>query len=373
MVSLPDSDLLGLGFDILGEYSVKSVKGVVAALPPGAASQFTFGGTTYDVPSGVRAFQGSGQPSMTGKALVFESGREVQSHFAAKAGVKGTYGGFSGAFEALHGSDSSGGVSSWYGLLEGRLECFTMDLPNPSASPAFLADGDVQAMLAGPVFNPSKADVFFRVFKKFGTHIVTQVSVGASIDYAATVNRSAASDKQAVSAKLDLEYKAAIADAAATATADWSTLGKTWANSREVSLNVTGGDESLMMPALDPGFGDNYSQQYLAWVKTINSNPKMIDFQLTPLSELSGFSGQLAQALDEAIDAYTGYGIYVEARKSPRGHSSLIEVSGKSVDLSDPYAGGRNQPPDASIQLVVVDRCCCPRKIGQVRLSGLPG
>ena len=82
----------------------------------------------------------------------------------------------------------------------------------PSA--AFLADPSVAALTAlqNPAFDPSSPELFYRVFRRWGSHVVTQVAGGASLEYAATVDRSAASDKQSVSAKLDLEYKAVLGD-----------------------------------------------------------------------------------------------------------------------------------------------------------------
>jgi hypothetical protein len=351
MGTLPETDQLGLGFNILGEYSGDSTLPRIVELPTVIGRQSAYGGVTYDVPKGIEVVQGQGSlhPTLTGSAMAFESRREVQSHFAAKAGVKGTYGGFSGAVEATFGSDSSVNESSWYVLLEAILELYHMSLSSFTLASDFSTDGDVKAMLASSTFDPAKPDVFFQVFSKWGTHVVTKATVGSQIDYVSTVSKSAASDKLSVEAKLNLEYKAVVGDVAANASADWSQLTKTWANARQSHLEATGGDESIMMPAEDPQFNDSFHDLYSNWVKTINANPKMIGFHLTPLSKLPGISGPVGRAIDQAITAYTDNGIYVEARISPQDLSGLVQVSGKNIGQRS-YARR-----SGGAQLVVVD------------------
>jgi hypothetical protein len=144
-----------------------------------------------------------------------------------------------------------------------------------------------------------------------------------------------------------VEYKAVLGEASGEASADWSSLGTSWAKSRQVTLSVTGGTESKLAAALDPKFGDNFSQNYSDWLKTIDENPKLIDFGVMPLSEL--FSGKVAATLDTALAAYLDNGLYVEARITPQALSGTIEVSGKSIDQRS-YADR-----SGGAQLVVLD------------------
>jgi hypothetical protein len=346
---LPELSVLGLGFDVLGKYSSKSCRARVVPMPADRSGELQIGEKTYSYPHSVLVLEGTGDFNLAGLVYTFESGQEVQSSFATKAKVKGTYGSFAGEAEALYGQESSDEHSYWYAYLEAGLDVFTMSMPDLSPSPEFLADPDVKAMLENQTFDSSAPDVFFNVFRKFGTHVLTRATVGGNIRYVETINKSAATDKQTAGVKLNAEYKAALLDASADASVDWSTLGQAWANSRTVNLDATGGDESLLMPALHPGFDDNFSTAYTAWVKTIRQEPKMTSFELTALSRL--FSGKVAQALDQAITAYTDNGIYVEARIAGQDLSGTVEVSHRNVDQR-PWGGSG---PSGGAQLVVFD------------------
>lgn len=350
--SLPDCDLLGLGFDILGAYSADSTTRPIVTLPGGPTKTATYSGQTYEVPKGVRTYAGSGNWALAGGATVFESEQEVQHHLAVTAGVKGSYGGFSGGLSVLFGSDSSVKESKWYALVEGTVERFTMQLETlTTLSPIFEQDADVKKMLATAAtgFDETQPKDFFRVFERFGTHVVSRATVGARIDYAATVDKTVSNDKTVIETKLDAEYEAVISDTngSAKVAADWSKAGDTWAKSRRVRIGLTGGDESNMLTTLDPSFADNYHDQFDAWGKTINQSPKMMRFQLTRLSDL--FTGQVRDSIGSALDAYTDYGILVKADRASKRNSAFIQVAGKNI-ATDPNPQG-----DWGAQLVVLD------------------
>jgi len=348
MDALPGSSWLGFGFNLLGAYSTDAC--TTRILVPTAAGQgtFTYGGNTYAVPTGVTVSQGSGNTMLDGTATVAESLREVETHFAAKAGIKGTYGNFSGSIDALYESDSSNESSVWYGLVEGRLEGFVMAVDELKPSDDFLAEPDVKALLAlqNPTFDPAKPEPFFRIFRRFGTHLVSQLSMGAGIEYAASIDRTAATDKETASAKLQLEYKAVVADASAQAQVDWNSLTTDWSKHRSVSIAATGGSADLMA-GLDPTFGGTFSAAFTQWLQTVGPDPGVIDLRLQPLSML--FSGDLADAVDRAIAAFVDNGAYVEAVIGALTTSGLIEVSHAVAPQTAPAT------PEGGMQLVVVD------------------
>jgi hypothetical protein len=343
---LPDSDLIGLGFDILGEYSAKSRRSrIVTAIPADGSTTYSYAGNEYNHPQGVSVFA-AGTSDLSTSTSTFESKREVQNHFSVKANVKGTYGGFSGQADALFRSDTETDESFWYGLEEARLEAFTMSLDSPKPSADWLQDEDVMAMLKMTRYEDSDAEVFFRVFRKYGTHVITGGTVGANLYYAATVQKSAATSRDEVGVKVSAEYKAVAASIGGGVDVEWSSLGKTWASERTIVLAVTGGIEAKLFPAAHPGFGDNFAQVFTDWEKTIPDNPRLIDFDVMRISEL--FSGTLADAIDEAIDAYTGKGVYASASIAPQELSGYIEVSGRVIEQ-------RKHAGSGGAQLVVVD------------------
>src|SRR5262245_41109265 len=134
--SLPDVGLLGVGFDILGDYSATSRKERVVLLSSECSTE-QHAGKSYSVPQGVAVVEGTGAPSLVAEPSTFESDREIQKHFAAKAHVKGTYGSFSGEVEALYGFDQSAKESSWYALVESALHVMNLAIVDPKPSSAF--------------------------------------------------------------------------------------------------------------------------------------------------------------------------------------------------------------------------------------------
>jgi hypothetical protein len=170
--------------------------------------------------------------------------------------------------------------------------------------------------------------------------------MGAGIEYAASIDRSAATDAETASANLQLEYKAVLADASAQAQIDWNSLSTNWSKHRTVSIAATGGSADLMS-GLDPTFGDNFSAAFTQWLQTVGPDPGVIDLRIQPLSAL--FSGDLADAIDHGIAAFAGNGAYVEASMTPLGTSGLIEVS----HTVEPQAAPPK--PQGGMQLVVVN------------------
>lgn len=348
MDALPGSSWLGFGFNILGEYSTAACTQRVLVAPVAGQDTYTYAGNSYAVPTGVTVSSGSGSTMLDGTSFVAESLREVSTHFAAKAGLKGTYGGFSGSVDALYEADSNSETSLWYALVEGRLEGFSMAVDELKASDDFLADGDVKAVtgMASPTFDPAHPEPFFRIFRKWGTHIVSQLSMGAGIEYAASIDRTAAKDKETAGANLQLEYKAVLADASAQASVDWNSLTSTWSKSRRVTIEATGGSADLL-GGLDPTFGDNFSDTFTKWLATVGQDPGVIDVRVQPMSSL--FSGDLGAAFDHAIAAFVGNGAYVEATINALSTSGLIEVSHVVEAAAAPPAH------QGGMQLVVVN------------------
>src|SRR5260370_1861646 len=83
--------------------------------------------------------------------------------------------------------------------------------------------------------HPLNQEQFFTVFRKFGTHFVAQVTLGGSLYYYLAVEKSYTQNETQVEANVTLEYKAVFTSSKATASAEWQTLGQTWADSRIVA------------------------------------------------------------------------------------------------------------------------------------------
>jgi hypothetical protein len=360
MDNIPGSGMLGFGFNILGDYNVNSQTQMILNPPSGTSTTYTFNGTEYNVPQNVSVSPGSGDDTTNGQAFVAQTQQEFQSYFAAQAGVSGSYQGFKGAFNAAFGQESESQSMYWYGVVQGSYEALVVMLQNYGSeqlSTNFTQDADVQALLnlQPPAFTPETQQLFYAVFQKWGTHLLTKINLGGNISYFSAVSTSYSSEQSAISANLSLEYNAVFVDAAAQAQLDWTKLGQNWASDRQVSIEATGGNSSLLT-ALSPEFDSNFNSTFAQWDQSIMTNPQVISFSLVPLSDV--FSSALGQAVAEALTAYLNAGVYVQAdftspsnQQNPTNLNGLIMVGGSTIAPPAP-------PPTGAVstaQLVVID------------------
>jgi hypothetical protein len=369
MSEIPGVGVLGYGFDALGSYDVSSVTQEIFTHQTMDAEDWEYqpSGITYQVPDNTSIIPFT---TTSGSGQVFSTQQQYQGYLAAKAGISGSYGGFSGAFNFAYSQTLNTQRSWYYGLYEAEYTGWKLGLADQSASwvsSDFAEDPDVEVLPT--TFTPANEDLFFAVFRKFGTHFVAQVTLGGALTYYVAVQRSYSSDEQKVEANVSLEYKAVFMSTKATAEAEWQQLGQTWASSRLVKVDAVGGSAAALN-ALDPGYGDSDSTEVSSWAQDVMSNPNVTDFELRPLSLL--FSGDRATAVDQAIEAYLNGAVLVYANsdytpsRGPGGSnfttSSGIVVNGTPMrpDPAVPQPtptiyGGNVVCPIAGYQIALLD------------------
>lgn len=301
MSEIVGGSVLGFGFNILGEYNISSVTSQLFKHNTLQAQTYTYPptGMSYSVPDNTTVVQNT---TTTANTMVFNTSEQFQNYYAAKAGVKGSYGCFSAEFDMAYSGTFNTQNSYYYGLSEADFTGWNLILSDQSSdwlSPSFLNDPLVKDL--PDTFTPSNQDDFFELFRKFGTHVVTQLTVGGSLSYYEAVETSYSSSEQQIQANLSLEFNAVFYSASSQAEAEWSQLGQNWANSRTVTVNAVGGDTSVLN-VLDPTYGSSDSSIFTTWSQAVMQNPAVISFGLRPLSVL--FSGNQATAVDQALQAY---------------------------------------------------------------------
>lgn len=302
MNSIPGSDVLGFGFNILGEYSTSSITSKLFVHHNQDASEFTYPptGISYQVPDNTAVVE---YTHTTGGTQVFTTRQQFQNYFSTRAGVNASYGAFSGQFNMAYSQTFNTDKSYYYGLSESDYTAWQLILEDQSSSwlsPEFTDDPTVQNLPAE--FTPENQADFFAMFRKFGTHFISKVIAGGSMDYFVAVEKSFSSSEYTVEADVSLEYKAVFYSAKAEAEAEWQQLGQTWAESRIVKVDASGGDTSVLN-ALSPGYGDSESDVFNSWSQSVMQNPAVVNFELRPLSVL--FSGSRMEAVNQALEAYT--------------------------------------------------------------------
>lgn len=298
---IPGASVIGCGFNILDRYGPQSLMPQIVSLGDiNSTWEYQPTQITYAVPQNASPID---YTNSSGTSYVFNTQEQVQSHFAQKSGVSASYGAFSGQFNFAYSQTENSDVSHYYGIYEADFTAWQLNLTNTASNwltAEFLDDPDVQAL--PDTFTQQNQDLFFTVFRKWGTHFVAQVIVGGSLDYYEAVMTSYSSSQTQVQANIELEYKAVFTSSRATSEVQWNHLGQNWANSRTVKVSATGGDDSALN-ALNPGYGDSDSDIFNSWQSAVMQNPSVIEFTLRPLNLL--FSGATASAVQAALYAYT--------------------------------------------------------------------
>ncbi|QLY33759.1 hypothetical protein H0264_17340 [Nocardia huaxiensis] len=325
MSLIPGATAIGRGFNILGEYSANSLMDQIIDLGPDTRTwEYPPTGTVYSVPDNAGPVEFT---HTTGSSYVYNTIEQFQSHFSQKAGVQASYGGCSAQFDLAYKKTETTDQSYYYCIFEADFTAWKLNVNHTSSqwvSSDFKNDPDVANLPA--TFTPQNQEKFFTVFRKWGTHLVTQVTVGGSLDYYEAVQTLYSSNEETVRANVTLEYNAVFVSSKAESQTEWDTLGKTWADSRIVTVNATGGDISLLN-SLTPGYGSSDSVQFDAWSKELMKNPAAVEYELRPLNVL--FSGDQASAVSEALEAYTNGAIFTYAStdyaqgKAPGGGNVL--------------------------------------------------
>lgn len=343
MNEIPGAGMLGYGFNILGKYDETSITSRLFKYSHEKEKTYTYYPTNieYAVPDNTTVISDT---QTTGTAHVYSNRMQFQEYFMAKAGVKGSYWGFSTEFNAAYSQVFSTDQAYYYGLYDTDYISWEMQLADQSVewiSPSFLNDPAVKSLPSK--YSKENQKQFFAIFRKYGTHVVTQVMVGGGMYYFVAVEQSYSSNLQQISANIELEYNAFFISGKAEAEIEWKNLGKTWAEKRNVKVDATGGDASLLN-ALVPNYGDNKSSAFSTWTSELMKNPAVIDFQLRPISIL--FSGDQQEAVSLALYEYLNSAVLVIANadykpgKGPGGgdyttHSGII-VNGKIFSPDPP-------------------------------------
>jgi hypothetical protein len=350
------SGALGFGFDIFGVYGEDSILRPLINLGSANREWTSQAGETYDVLANTTVSPGSGAG---GSAYVFDSRETFSSHFAVKAGIKGSYGAFTGEFEADFAIDTSSERSYIYGLYEEIIDSWSLTLVDWSRNallPNVLQDPDFADLPSE--YTTDNKYLFFRFFTKYGTHFTTRVSCGARMSYCVAVDESYTSNTSTVSTKLSAEFGGVFADASAHAEADFATAGEQWFSNRKVSVRTIGGNTDLVASII-PAYDVNNNAAFQSWITSADRWPSPTGFQVTPIASL--FSGDQAAAVNAAYEAYANSRLYAEARTDGcaillSGRPLIPSSSAPTMPTGSTPSSGDVPWPEMGWYAAVIDR-----------------
>ncbi len=350
--TIPGAAVVGWGFNIFGRYDETSK--IRQLFDLGTPKVEQIGGRDYEVPSGTSVGTGG---SFEGSSSFYSSREAYQSSLSTKASVKGSYGAFSGEFSAEYSSVGKRENEYQYLVFDAARNTWLLSLNEPTISkvlPSVKSDPDFvnlpKTYIPPQGSNPGNGQLFFRFFKKFGTHFVGTVDMGGSLVYNAYISKSYKYDEDTANAKATLEYNAIFLKTKGEAAAYWKSVGEKWTQDRKVSVRGVGGTTPLIV--VDPMYGENINEKFEAWLASLPESPKAVGFTLTPISQL--FSGDQASAVEQAFEAYGNSRVYTASSfllKPPPVEPTLI-ISGNPIK----YTPDAKQEDHPVYWAVVMDR-----------------
>jgi hypothetical protein len=340
-------DQLGWGFNIFGNYfptvrngSAKLQTRLIDATTVGSPEDVTVNNKIYKKPEDVVVGTGHG---FNGQSSVFSSKTKVVEHWQEEAEVQGSYGAFSGGFKESFQSSSQEENEVNYCLYEANSLVYSLQLANPSStmiSQEVLNDPDYSQMLnllkQGIGINDTNQSIYFKFFQKYGTHIITSVSMGGYLNYYASASKSYAKTDQQFEAQINAEYGALFK---ASGSGSWNNVSEQWMEDRQAAIIGYGGDPSSPLVSdilANWTTNTDYSKDFAAWVSSIPSNPSPIGFSLYPVASL--FSGQESDLLYNAYLAYASALMSIRISATP----AQISVIWNGNTLAVPEPGTSN-------------------------------
>jgi hypothetical protein len=335
---IPGYDYIGRGFDVFGPFDIRSLAQKERLFSTNIPSDQTYkrGDTVYTVPQNTAVLEVGTQG---GQTVFFNQKSDVSQFFSAQAGIEGSYQAFSGAFDAAFGSIARSTSEYQFGMFYLMTEGFAVEVIEATPDqllPAVKADPDFMNL---PMqYTPDNKYLFFRFFDKYGTHFVRSVTLGGRLLYNVAIDKSSQFSQQDFETKLTAEYKATFGSAA-YAQVEWQSVGETWATKRMVTIDVVGGDTSILNSLRQSEPPDNFEQAFESWIASLPTAYGATNFSLSGIDRL--FSGAQADAVKQAMDDYTQQHIFLRAQDGPdlNTTSGSIILSNSALSLVNSYAG----------------------------------
>lgn len=304
--AIPGYTLVGYGFDIFKTYDQNAITKALFNIGDAGSRHVTLGGKEYAVPDNI-----SHIPTLNkvGNTYLFSSRDKVQKHFSTKADIEASAFGFSGHVEASYSQTINSNKDYFYALTETSSAAYTLSLRDDSEE-QFVSSFAKEMKTLPATFTTANKNIFFAFFRKFGSHYVDKVIMGGRLYFSTSVSKSDYSNEEEIKLKITAEYKGAFSSAKAESDSNWKTLDKNWQQNRSVTVQATGGDNSIL-DALKPAFGEWKGNAFKTWNDSLEKNPGIVEFKLQPISQL--FRGEQAEQVETALTAYINGGIIANA------------------------------------------------------------
>ena len=288
-----------------------------------------------------------------------ENRESFASKFAARASVDVSVGAFSGHVEAAF--DRSVSESSSYSYANVSYFATLGNLTQVKYDEAYLSDGFRAALAALPgKVDPSTLDAFSDFFREYGAYFISQVTLGATLEYYVAVSQSSSITIEHISAKAQAEYKALFWSGKASAEMSSDKEWQSYNSHKRSGMRIKGGGlfESGQLSGVSLGeFSPETKAKYDRWLATAEKEPAVMDFRLKGIWEVCGAKRRIVE------DAFREYGkmmrplLHVETgsyRITPdRLLTPRIYLGGRQIAAPSPSAPYQGW---GGYQMLVIDR-----------------
>jgi hypothetical protein len=257
------------------------------------------------------------KPSASTLIETFESTAEYAKKSSVQLNAKGKYGAFSAGFESTFNQQMSTLDEHYAGTRHDIQRLWKLEIKNLESNlhPEFL-----KAVKVLPDFKNdlSTLDDFIDFFKRFGTHVVSEVAVGGSIAYSVMIEKSVSTQKSDLDAAISVGYGAFVANASTQISEEQKNLAK----KQKVCIKTWGGPSKHAV-AFDPNDPKSCHSAVEKWRANLSQAPLVVDMQLAPIDE---FVPRQYKQQQQAIKQAREWCLSYEAEVNATWQDSIISI-----------------------------------------------
>jgi len=304
---------LGLGYDVFNDYADPyQVKGAVLDFNSldndGLIEQIQLEKSEFDTIEG-------------------NSVQEYQSKLSERAGVSGSFAGFSGAVKVNFDSSHYTKTEYSFATVQTLIEKYTARIKlgtSVSTLKSYLTD-NARAAINDVSVDPEQ------VFVDFGTHVMRGIIVGGRLDYNVSANMSLVNSSKTIGVFASAGYEGAFSVNVSSETVT-STEMSSFNSVMKKSLKIYGGSSEYGQYIIN---GDE--QGYQPWIESIKDNPVFCEFDAnSPLIPIWDFCDNATRGT-QLEDGYADYAAKRAISASLTSHQCIVDI--KLYDLGSGYTG----------------------------------
>ncbi|RDU95941.1 MAC/perforin domain-containing protein [Trinickia dinghuensis] len=338
---------LGCGINkLLWAGKVKSLNQVLDAQSDKVTKEID--GKTYTMGKRVEFTRNTGSKA---EISTFESVAEYNKKSSVKANAKGSYGLFSAGFDSTFGQSISQLEEYYAGVRNQTEQLWTLQVKNLKSNLSADFITAVKALPEAFKDDLSNINAFVDFFDKFGTDVVTDVTVGGNMTYSVMIQKSQSTKKTDLDAAISVGYGAFVANASTSISEEHKNLAK----KQKVVIKTWGGTADIVFDHNAPA---NCHSGFQDWRKSLSQAPQVVDMELDAIYKfIPDDHEKQRRAVEQAREWYLGYeakitadwqGSYIGIKRSSDRALMQAEASGQQVQ-----AGAAGKP---ALHLVIVGK-----------------